>query len=120
MEGFRGYRAYVQSSLFAAIPKYESVGICSYSWKEICLKGKIEFRKWNQTHLIIKIFDVTVNDGGPYWVWAVFGAEQRDEVIEKCLQVIHQEIKGKECMKIKSCSIFYVGTRLHFPATEAR
>ena len=120
VEDFRVYRAYAHSSLFAFMNRYESEGTCSGPLMEICLKEKIEFRKWNQTHLMIKIFDVTVNDSGLYEVSARFRGLQSDEWTMKCLQVIHQEKKGKECMDIKSISIFYVGTRLYFPATEAR
>lgn len=120
VEDFRVYRAYAHSSLFAFMNRYESEGTCSGPLMEICLKEKIEFRKWNQTHLMIKIFDVTVNDSGLYEVSARFRGLQSDEWRVKCLHVIHLEKKGKECMDIKSISIFYVGTRLYFPATEAR
>ena len=120
VEDFRVYRAYAHSSLFAFMNRYESEGTCSGPLMEICLKEKIEFRKWNQTHLMIKIFDVTVNDSGLYEVSARFRGLQSDEWTVKCLHVIHLEKKGKECMDIKSISIFYVGTRLYFPATEAR
>ena len=101
MEDFRVYRAYAHSSLFAFMNRYESEGTCSGPLMEICLKEKIEFRKWNQTHLMIKIFDVTVNDSGLYEVSARFRGLQSDEWTMKCLQVIHLEKKGKECMDIK-------------------
>ena len=105
VEDFRVYRAYAHSSLFAFMNRYESEGTCSGPLMEICLKEKIEFRKWNQTHLMIKIFDVTVNDSGLYEVLARFKGLQSDEWTMKCLQVVHLEKKGKECMDIKSSSI---------------
>lgn len=93
MEDFRVHRAYAHSSLFAFMNRYESEGTCSGPLMEICLKEKIEFRKWNQTHLMIKIFDVTVNDRGLYEVSARFKGLQSDEWTMKCLQVIHLEKK---------------------------
>lgn len=60
---------------------------------EICEKGKIEFRKWNQTHLIIKIFDATVHDSGSYKVISRFTGVQLDVKITKCLRVLHLEKK---------------------------
>lgn len=94
VEDFRVYRAYAHSSLFAFMNRYESEGTCSGPLMEICLKEKIEFRKWNQTHLMIKIFDVTVNDSGLYEVSARFRGLQSDEWTMKCLHVIHLEKKG--------------------------
>lgn len=91
---FSGYRAFVNSSLFAYLTKNESEGTCSGSLREVCLKGKTEFKKWNQSLLIIKIFDVTVNDSGLYAVWTSFsGITPHDDKTEKCLQVIHLKIK---------------------------
>ena len=113
VEDFRVYRAYAHSSLFAFMNRYESEGTCSGPLMEICLKEKIEFRKWNQTHLMIKIFDVTVNDSGLYEVSARFRGLQSDEWTMKCLHVIHLEKEGKECMDIKSISIFFMWVHVH-------
>ena len=93
-------RIYAHSSLFAFMKQYESEGTCSGPLTEICLKRKIEFRKWNQTHLMIKIYDVTISDSGLYKVWARFRGLQTDEKTKKCLQVIHLEKKGRECFDI--------------------
>lgn len=92
---FFGYRGFINLSLFAFIKKNQSEGTCSGPSKEICLKGKTEFKTWNQSLLIINIFNVTVNDSGLYAVWTSFsGVFSQDDKTEKCLQVIHLKING--------------------------
>ncbi|XP_022804489.1 uncharacterized protein LOC111341753 [Stylophora pistillata] len=92
---FFGYRGFINLSLFAFIKKNQSEGTCSGPSKEICLKGKTEFKTWNQSLLIINIFNVTVNDSGLYAVWTSFsGVFSQDDKTEKCFQVIHLKING--------------------------
>ena len=110
VEDFRVYPAYAHSSLFAFMNRYESEE--SGPLMEIFLKEKIEFRKWNQTHLMIKIFDVTVNDSGLYEVSARFKGLQSDEWTMKCLQVIHLEKKVRNAW-ISSQLVFFMWVHVY-------
>ena len=95
---FLGYRAYALSSLFAFafINKTELVGTCAEPVREICADGKAKFMKWNQSLLMIKIVNVTVNDSGEYKVMALFSDKHYNPTTEKCLQVHHLNVSGKQ------------------------
>ncbi|RMX39260.1 hypothetical protein pdam_00018983 [Pocillopora damicornis] len=89
---FRGYRAYAHSSVFAFLNKTGLDGACTHPVKEICLQGKAEFKKVNQSLLMIEIFNVAVNDSGKYKVVALFSYTHNDTETEKCLQVHHLNV----------------------------
>ena len=93
---FRGYRAYAHSSVFAFLNKTGLDGACTHPVKEICLRGKAEFKKVNQSLLMIEIFNVVVNDSGKYKVVALFSYTHNDTETEKCLQVHHLNVSGKQ------------------------
>ena len=93
---FRGYRAYAHSSVFAFLNKTGLDGACTHPVKEICLQGKAEFKKVNQSLLMIEIFNVAVNDSGKYKVVALFSYTHNDTETEKCLQVHHLNVSGKQ------------------------
>ena len=93
---FHGYRAYALSSLFAYITKTESEGRCTEPLNEICSKGRAEFKKWSQSLLMIKIFNVAVSDSGNYKVVALFSGSLYNSKMEKCLQVQHLTASGKQ------------------------
>ena len=93
---FRGYRAYAHSSVFAFLNKTGLDGTCTHPVKEICLQGKAEFKKVNQSLLMIEIFNVAVNDSGKYKVVALFSYTHNDTETEKCLQVHHLNVSGKQ------------------------
>ncbi|CAH3045728.1 unnamed protein product [Pocillopora meandrina] len=67
-------------------------GACTHPVEEICLKGKTEFKKVNESLLMIEIFNVAVNDGGKYKVVALFSYTHNDTETEKCLQVHHLNV----------------------------
>ena len=94
-----------------------SKGDCSGPLSDLCVKGKIEFARDNQTHLLlVKIFHTTVNDSGQYAVWTRFysGNFHDDEKTAKCLKVINVKVEGKECM----CHLYYQSILLLFPIRE--
>ena len=93
---FRGYRAYAHSSVFAFLNKTGLDGACTHPVKEICLQGKAEFKKVNKSLLMIEIFNVAVNDSGKYKVVALFSYTHNDTETEKCLQVHHLNVSGKQ------------------------
>ena len=96
---FRGYRAYNNSVLFAFIGNGSQEGNCTNgALNQICLT-RTEFRVWNDSHLIVKIVNTTVNDSGLYAVesWFVNLADYEYKV--KCLEVIELKIEGKELLK---------------------
>ena len=93
---FRGYRPCARSSIFACVNKTGLDGACTYPVEEICLKGKAESKKVNQSLLMIEIFNVTINDGGKYKVVALFASTHNDTETNKCLQVHHLNITGKQ------------------------
>ena len=101
---FRGYRAYAHSSVFAFLNKTGLDGACTHPVKEICLQGKAEFKKVNQSLLMIEIFNVAVNDSGKYKVVALFSYTHNDTETEKCLQVHHLNVSGKQwiCLRFSS------------------
>ena len=101
---FTGYRAYALSQLFASIKKTGSEGVCVGPKKAICLTGKAVFKKVNQSLLMIKIANVAVNDSGKYVVVAVFSDIHNDTDTEKCLQVHHLNVSGKQwiCYRFSS------------------
>ena len=93
---FRCYRAYAHSSVFAFLNKTGLDGACTHPVEEICLQGKAEFKKVNQSLLMIEIFNVAVNDSGKYKVVALFSYTHNDTETEKCLQVHHLNVSGKQ------------------------
>lgn len=79
-------------------------GAWTHPVEEICLQGKAEFKKVNQNLLMIEIFNVAVNDDGKYKVVALFSYTHNDTETEKCLQVHHLNVSGKQwiCLRFSS------------------
>ena len=104
---------------FAHMTKDKSKGDCSGSLSDLCAKGKVEFRRDNQTHLLLVIiFHTTINDSGQYAVWAKFdsGNLHPDEKTAKCLKVIHMKGEGKECI----CVIFIIKVSCYCSPSESK
>ena len=116
---FRVYRAQKNSMEFAHMTKDKSKGDCSGSLSDLCAKGKVEFRRDNQTHLLlVMIFHTTINDSGQYAVWAKFdsGNLHPDEKTAKCLKVIHVKVEGKECIRV----IFIIKVSCYCSPSESK
>ena len=116
---FRVYRAQRNSIEFAHMTKDVSKGDCSGPLSDLCVKGKIEFARDNQTHLLlVKIFHTTVNDSGQYAVWTRFysGNFHDDEKTAKCLKVINVKVEGKECI----CVIFIIKVFCYCSPSESK
>ena len=116
---FRVYRAQRNSIEFAHMTKDESKGDCSGPLSDLCVKGKIEFARDNQTHLLlVKIFHTTINDSGQYAVWTRFysGNFHDDEKTAKCLKVINVKVEGKECI----CVIFIIKVSCYCSPSESK
>ena len=119
LNDFRVYRAQKNSMEFAHMTKDKSKGDCSGSLSDLCVKGKVKFRRDNQTHLLlVKIFHTTINDSGQYAVWAKFnsGNLHPDEKTAKCLKVIHEKVEGKECI----CVIFIIKVSCYCAPSESK
>lgn len=102
---FRVYRAQRNSIEFAHMTKDESKGDCSGPLSDLCVKGKIEFARDNQTHLLlVKIFHTTINDSGQYAVWTRFysGNFHDDEKTAKCLKVINVKVEDNSTVATTS------------------
>ena len=96
-----------------------SKGDCSGPLSDLCVKGKIEFARDNQTHLLlVKIFHTTVNDSGQYAVWTRFysGNFHDDEKTAKCLKVINVTQEGKE----SRCVIFIIKVSCYCSPSESK
>ena len=116
---FRVYRAQKNSIEFAHMTKDKSKGDCSGALSDLCVKGKVEFRRDNQTHLLlVTIFHTTINDSGQYAVWAKFdsGNLHPDEKTAKCLKVIHVKVEGKECIRV----IFIIKVSCYCSPSESK
>lgn len=93
---FTGYQAIAHCIVFSAIKKNEEKSFCTNGQlNETCLNGKIIFERWNHTHLMIKIFSVTVNDSGQYAVRAMFKSPHPNDKEQKYITVLkHLHIEG--------------------------
>ncbi|XP_027054647.1 uncharacterized protein LOC113681727 [Pocillopora damicornis] len=120
LNDFRVYRAQKNSMEFAHMTKDKSKGDCSGSLSDLCVKGKVEFRRDNQTHLLlVEIFHTTINDSGQYAVWAKFnsGNLHPDEKTAKCLKVIHVKVEGNSTET--TTSPFPQSTQVYSPSSSS-
>ena len=98
-ENFQGYRAYKDNRLFAYMNKSLRTGSCTTDngLKDFCLE-KMKFQKWNETVILLKIINTSVNDSGYYAVEYRFKnltkdhKEERELIVNKTLKVNGKEI----------------------------
>ena len=99
LNDFSGYRVCKNGLMFGSLGKDPgSVYKCSDYYADLeqfCL-NKTEFEKFNASHMMLKIKNITAEDSGNYSVYFVFNNFERSEMKETQLEVIEGKRKKKK------------------------